>query len=149
MLKSLLVVAGIFVLEMAGSQAALAVTEPADIVGVYLYDEVKVDANGEATMSKYHKKWSEIKLAPANTALLNQYVQKLDRQGEEKFKVAFLTVSLSKSGDKVEGAAFYGDWGTVIMKDFVANSGHNVCELIYDSSGGPAGVTEKPCRWEN
>ena len=129
--------------------SAQAMTQPDDVVGVYLYDEGNMNSAGMPEEKQYQKKWKDIKLSPKNTQLIAKYIQNLEKPGFEKYRLAFLSVTLKASGEDVVGAAsFYGSGGSVIMRDFISNSGSNVCMLTFQSSGGFAGIHEKPCRRE-
>jgi len=120
-------------------QSAKAMTQPDDVVGVYL--EIGEDPL-LAKSKKYTKKWKDIKLASATKSALISRNAKLDAEGYgEKYRLAFLFVL----NDDVIRVAWFGDLGSVTMSTWPQGE---TCTLSFLGNGGFAGIHGKPCRVE-
>lgn len=130
-----------FLILGLGIQPVGAMTQPDDNVGVVFIDVSGPD-QAQYPEKRYVKKWKDIKLSAQNIKLLTDYVHKLDN-ANEKYRVGAIWVAVrDNSQDRLQAAAFYGDYGNVMMKRF---GDSYVCSLSLTGQGGFAGIQERPC----
>ena len=113
-----------------------AMTQPDDIVGIYIEDGPYPTVTRTA---KYFKKWKDLQLSPATIKSLMNRNALIDKEADgEKFRLGFLYMS----NDAILRVSFYGDIGTVKISEWPNGE---TCTLSLTGNGGIAGVTGKPC----